>query len=60
MNLGLDYGEIDVLRDRNEGKIYIVDVNNNPAGPPEPISALDGNLAIVRLAEAFENTFASD
>ena len=57
--LGLDYGEIDVLRDKSDGKIYIVDVNNNPAGPPEPISTADANTAIIRLAEAFEKTFAS-
>ncbi|MDR4495758.1 MAG: hypothetical protein R3B74_15355 [Nitrospirales bacterium] len=55
--LGLDYGEIDVLRDRKEGKIYIVDVNNNPAGPPEPINADDGKVAITRLAKAFEEAF---
>ncbi|MBE0661298.1 MAG: hypothetical protein IH597_02425 [Bacteroidales bacterium] len=30
----LDYGELDVLRDRDDGKIYIVDVNNTPTGPP--------------------------
>jgi hypothetical protein len=32
---GLDYGEIDVLRDRDDGLIYIVDVNNTPTGPPK-------------------------
>jgi hypothetical protein len=57
--LGLDYGEIDVLRDKSDGKIYIVDVNTNPAGPPEPISQTDANTAIIRLAKAFEKTFAS-
>ncbi|WP_178139426.1 hypothetical protein [Rhodothermus profundi] len=29
--MNLDYGEMDVLRDRRTGKIYIVDVNNTPA-----------------------------
>lgn len=28
---GLDYGELDILRDADDGKIYIVDVNNTPA-----------------------------
>ncbi|MCA9469894.1 MAG: hypothetical protein KC643_31225 [Nitrospira sp.] len=55
--LGLDYGEIDILRNKDDGKIYIVDVNNNPAGPPEPISSDDSKTAIVRLANAFEETF---
>ncbi len=32
---GLDYGEIDVLRDRDDGRIYVVDVNNTPTGPPK-------------------------
>lgn len=57
--MGLDYGEVDVLRDRHEGRIYIVDVNNNPFGPPEPISQSDANTAIVRLAQAFERAFAT-
>lgn len=30
--MGLDYGELDILRDRNDGKLYIVDVNNTPSG----------------------------
>lgn len=28
--MGLDFGELDVLRDREEGRIYVVDVNNTP------------------------------
>ena len=30
---GLDYGELDILRDKSDGKIYIVDVNSTPGGP---------------------------
>jgi hypothetical protein len=30
----LDYGEIDVLRDIGDGRIYIVDANSTPWGPP--------------------------
>ncbi len=58
-NMGMEYGEVDVLRDKNEGKIYIVDVNNNPAGPPEPISENDSKTAIIRLAKAFEEALLS-
>jgi hypothetical protein len=58
-NMRMEYGEIDVLRDKNEGKIYIVDVNNNPAGPPEPISENDSKTAIIRLAKAFEDALLS-
>lgn len=31
--VGLDYGELDVLRDNKDGRIYVVDVNNTPFGP---------------------------
>lgn len=31
--MGLNYGELDVLRDRDTGRIYVVDVNNTPTGP---------------------------
>ncbi len=55
--IGLDCGEIDILRDRNDKKIYIVDVNNDPSGPPDPISGTYPLPAIVRLAQAFEKTF---
>ncbi len=55
-NMEMEYGEVDVLRDKNDGKIYIVDVNNNPCGPPEPISENDSKTAIIRLAKAFEDT----
>ncbi|QKT03353.1 hypothetical protein HUS23_05820 [Ectothiorhodospiraceae bacterium 2226] len=32
-DFGLEFGELDVLRDRTDGRIYIVDVNNVPVGP---------------------------
>lgn len=31
--LNIDYGELDVLRDRKSGEIYIIDANNTPHGP---------------------------
>ena len=31
--MGLDYGELDVLRDNGDRRIYVVDVNNTPTGP---------------------------
>lgn len=55
--IGLDYGEVDVLRDRDDGRIYIVDANNTPSGPTSAISDDDGKLAVVRLAKAFEEVF---
>ncbi len=37
--LGIDYGEFDALRDNSDGRLYIVDVNNTPAGPIGPFYA---------------------
>ncbi|MEQ1929187.1 MAG: hypothetical protein ABL957_01465 [Parvularculaceae bacterium] len=51
--MALDFGGLDVLRDREDGRIYIVDVNKTDMGPP---SALSGNakLAAMRgLSAAF-------
>lgn len=36
-SMGLDYAEIDALRDGGDGKLYIVDANNTPAGPIGPL-----------------------
>ncbi len=47
--IGMDYGELDVLRDRDDGRIYIVDANIAPSGPPSPISDEDARRAIVKL-----------
>jgi hypothetical protein len=38
-SIGLEYGELDVLRDQNDGQIYIVDANNTPMGPPNQLGA---------------------
>lgn len=32
-HMGLDYGELDVVRDRDTERIYVVDVNGTPTGP---------------------------
>jgi hypothetical protein len=53
---GLDYGELDILRDNSDGKIYIVDVNNTPSGPQPGIHITRPAYARFRreLAQAFE------
>jgi hypothetical protein len=53
----LDYGELDILRDREDGKIYIVDVNNTPGGPPHNLSRLDEIRALRKLTAAFIKNF---
>ena len=53
----MDYGELDVLRDRFDGKIYIVDANNTPAGPPKSLPDIHKKKALVRISQAFEKYF---
>lgn len=55
--LGLDYGELDILRDVDDRKIYIVDVNNTPCGPPNHLGRADGVRAIHMLSESFHAEF---
>jgi len=50
--MALDYGELDVLRNKNDGKIYIVDVNNTPQGPPANTEKEQGIEAIRKIGEA--------
>jgi len=49
--IGLDFGEVDVLRNRDDGRIYIVDVNNTPYGPPANLDEEGKRKAIGLLAE---------
>lgn len=54
---GLDYGEIDILRDKGDGRIYIVDVNNTPWGPPNHLCVAKQKRAVEQLAELFNKQF---
>lgn len=49
-HLGLEYGELDVLRNKNDNKIYVVDVNNTPQGPPANISEENAKIALSKIA----------
>jgi hypothetical protein len=51
--LCLDFGELDVLRDAEDGKIYIVDVNNTPCGPPNGLSKAESARAVQILSSTF-------
>lgn len=56
--IGLDWGGVDVLRDRATGRIYIVDANKTDMGPPVAMK-LGGKLrATRRMARAFAERFA--
>ncbi len=54
---GLDWGELDILRDRDDGRIYIVDVNNTPWGPPSALPESARRAVVRRLAEVFARTW---
>ena len=53
----LDYGELDVLRHKGDGKIYIVDVNNTAQGPPKNISKENAKVVIKKMAARFQQEF---
>lgn len=55
--INLDYCELDVLRDNADGRIYIVDANCCPAGPPSYMSEIESKNAVLRLAKSFQETF---
>jgi hypothetical protein len=50
--MGLEFGELDILRDNLSQKIYILDVNNTPSGPPNHIKRADywRALDLIKLA----------
>lgn len=56
--IGLDWGGVDVLRDNQNGKIYIVDANKTDMGPPIALNLGDKLKATRRMAVAFVNAFA--
>ena len=53
-SIGLDLGELDVLRDAESHRIYVVDVNNTPSGPPNHLPLREQVRAVQKLATAFE------
>ena len=51
--MSLDFGGLDVLRNRDDGRIYIVDANKTDMGPPSAMKAPDKLKAMRGLADAF-------
>jgi len=54
--MNLDYGEHDVMRDRDDGRIYVCDVNPTPAGGTalRRLSMRDQREALSRLARCLK------
>ena len=58
--IGLEYGEIDILRSDDDGKIYIIDVNNTPWWPPNKLGDIDRNIALNMMWNALILGFFPD
>lgn len=52
-DIGLDWGGVDVLRDRSSGRLYIVDANKTDMGPPVALRLGDKLKSTRIMARAF-------
>lgn len=55
--IGLEYGELDILRCSETGKIYIIDVNNTPWWPPNKLGDVERNISLNMMWNAFLEAF---
>ena len=57
--MGADFCELDVLRHTVDGRIYVVDLNKTPYGPPAGLSATQHWQAVQQLTVAFSQLAAA-
>jgi glutathione synthase/RimK-type ligase-like ATP-grasp enzyme len=50
--MGLDWGGLDILRDRPSGRLYVVDVNKTDMGPPIALPFPAKLKAVARMGRA--------
>jgi len=55
--IGLDFGEMDVLRDQGDQMIYVVDINKTTVSPPADLCFKNQIAALQKVGEAFEAEF---
>ena len=55
--MGLDFCNLDILRDNDTRSLYIVDVNTTAFGPTQELSPRDKRRALAILAETFHEQF---
>ncbi len=55
--LGIDFGELDAIRDHADGRLYVFDANNTPCVRLAGVSAADRRPTVEKLAEAFDRAF---
>jgi hypothetical protein len=53
--MGLEWGAMDVLRDRNDGRLYVVDVNKTNIDPPVALPLKQKLTATSRVSKALKN-----
>ncbi|MFT3729707.1 MAG: hypothetical protein QM759_17930 [Terricaulis sp.] len=53
--MGMNWGAVDVLRDRHDGRLYVVDANKTDMGPPIALPLTDKMTATRKLAAAFRS-----
>lgn len=58
--MGLDWGGLDILRDRGNGRIYIVDVNKTDLGPVIALSWRDKLISMHRLGNALRTLVTAE
>ena len=58
--MGLDWGGLDILRDRKDGRIYIVDVNKTDLGPVIALGWGDKLRSMHRLARALSHLVGAE
>lgn len=51
--MNMDFGELDVLRD-SDGRIFIVDANSTPFGPPNGLNESDHKRALTIMRNSFQ------
>jgi hypothetical protein len=51
--MGMNWGAIDALRNRTDGRLYVVDANKTDMGPPIALPLADKMAATRKLAAAF-------
>ena len=56
-SMKLDLGVLDVLRDRQDGRVYVCDCNNTPTGPSEKLNRRNQLKLVHDLTEAFEAAY---
>lgn len=53
----LDCGELEMIRDADDKRLYIIDINSTPIGPAGYISPSQRITALKKIAENFEKVF---